>query len=230
MLKIALVYTGTTPELIQLVEKEVKQAIPIACQISSYKDPTIIAEARDHGFVTSQAGTRLIGLFVQAIQDGAEAILNVCSSVGETVDSVQPLARYLGVPIVRIDEEMCRSAVLKANRIGVIATLATTMAPTKQTLQRVGREVGNYPVLVDGLIDGAFDLDEEAFKQAILAQVEAIKDQVELVVFCQGSMAYCEGYIQETTGIEVLSSPRYGAQALKDTLEHFGKLEEKDVN
>lgn len=226
MLKIAFVYTGTTPELIRLVETEVKQAIKTDYEVVSYKDPTIISETREHGFVTTAAGTRLMGLFLEAIQSGADIILNACSSVGELVDTVQPLVSYLGVPIVRIDEEMCRSAVLKGQKIGVIGTLATTMEPTKQTLLRVGREVGKHPVLVDGLIEGAFDLGEEGLKQAILKKAMTLKDEVDCFVFCQGSMAYCETYVQENTDVEVLSSPKYGAQALKETLQYLGKLEE----
>lgn len=226
MLKIAIVYTGTTPELIRLVEAEVQQAIQADYQIVSYKDPSIINEAREYGFVTTAAGTRLVGLFLKAIKDGANIILNACSSVGELVDAVQPLARYLGIPIVRIDEEMCRSAVLKGHKIGVIGTLTTTMEPTKQTLLRVGREVGKHPVLVDGLIEGAFDLDEEGLKQAILKKTIALKEEVDCFVFCQGSMAYCETYVKENTGVAVLTSPKYGAQALRETLQHLGKLEE----
>ena len=230
MLKIAIVYTGITKELVRLVETEVKVAISEECQIVSYSDPTIIAEAREHGFVTTQAGARLVALFIQAIQEDADIILNACSSVGELVDSVQPLARYLGVPIVRVDEEMCRVAAVKADRIGVIGTLATTMEPTKQTILRVGREVGAHPKLIDGLIDGAFDLDEEGLKQAILEKALTIKNEVDCIVFCQGSMAYCADYVQESTGIEVLASPKDGALALKEKLQHFGKLEEKHVN
>lgn len=224
MLKIAVVYTGTTPQLIELVEKEINNVINCKYEILSYKDPSIIGEARENGYVTSNAASRLIRLFTDAVTDGADIILNACSSVGEVVDNFQPLANYLGVPVVRIDEKMCREAVIKNKRIGVIATLATTMEPTKQTLKRVGREVGTNPILVDGLIDGAFDLDEDEFKQVILEKVLSIKEQVDVVVFCQGSMAYCEEYIQQNAKVNVLSSPKYGAIALKEKLEIIGKL------
>ena len=58
-------------------------------------------------------------------------MLNLCSSVGEVADSAQDVAKYIGVPIVRVDEEMCREAVRKGQRIGVMATLPTTLEPTK---------------------------------------------------------------------------------------------------
>ncbi|KAF1299641.1 Asp/Glu/hydantoin racemase [Enterococcus sp. JM4C] len=224
-MKIGLVYTGVTPQLIDIVESELDKELGDKVKYISYKDPTIIAEARENGYVTKAAATRLFSLYLKAIEEGVDAILNICSSVGEAVDSVQDMSKYLGVPIVRIDEEMCRDAARKSNRIGVIATLATTMEPTKQTILRTAREIGQHPQLVDGLIEGAFDLDEEEFKQVMLSKAEELKNQVDLFVFCQGSMAYCDSYIQEKTGIETLSSPKYGARALKQALINTGKLE-----
>lgn len=226
MIRLGLVYTGVTPQLIQLVEKEIHRVIGEDIEILNYKDPSIIAEARANGYVTSAAAIRLYKLFLDAAADNVDAILNICSSVGETADSAQNMAKYIGIPIVRIDEEMCKVAVRKSARIGVIATLATTMEPTKNTLMRVAREIDRHPFLVDGLIENGFDLNESEFKEAMLAKANEIKDSVDIIVLCQGSMAYCEKYIQENTGVETLSSPRFGASALKVALQNLGKLED----
>lgn len=225
MIKIGLVYTSTTPELIELVEKEVKDQIGSDVEMLSYQDPTILAEARENGYVTTQAAARLFSMFMKAAQDGAEAILNICSSVGEAADSMQDAAKYIGVPIVRIDEEMCYDAIRKGQRIGVLATLPTTMEPTKNTLLRVGRELGRHPILVENLIDGAFGADQEQFKKMILAKAKEIQAEVDVLVFCQGSMAYCEQYVEQELGITTLSSPRYGAKALREALINLGKIE-----
>ena len=88
-MKVALVYTSTTPELIELVEKEVKALLPADTEIQSYQDPSILAEVRDNGYVTAAPAARLIGMYMQAITDGADAILNLCSSVGEVADAAQ---------------------------------------------------------------------------------------------------------------------------------------------
>ena len=68
-------------------------------------------------------------MFMKAAENNCEAVLNACSSVGEVADCVQSAAAYLGMPIVRIDEEMCRDAARKGSRIGVMATLPTTLIP-----------------------------------------------------------------------------------------------------
>lgn len=223
-MKIGLVYTSTTPELIELVEKEVRSQLGDV-ELLSYQDASILTETRDAGAVTAFAGARLVALYLQAVQDKVDAILNICSSVGEVADASQDIARYLGVPIVRIDEEMCRDAVRLAAkqdlRIGVLATLPTTLNPTKNTIYRVAREMGKSVTLVDGLID-AFGANQATFRDLILKKADEIASQVDVILFCQGSMAYCEELVRENCKKEVLSSPRYGAVALKNALINKG--------
>ena len=223
-MKVALVYTSTTPELIELVEKEVGEVLPKETEVISYQDPSILAEVRDAGYVTAPPAARLVGMYMEAVCAGADAILNLCSSVGEVADAAQDIARYTGIPIVRVDEEMCREAVRQGKRIGVMATLPTTLNPTKNTILRVAREMNKHVELVDALVDGAFGLDQEQFKALMSEYAEKIADQVDVILFAQGSMAYCEEYIHEKYGKTVLSSPRFGAAALKEALVKKGLL------
>lgn len=223
-MKAALIYTSTTPELIQLVEQEVKKNIGEEAQLLSYENPQILAKVREAGYVTTQAAALLADMFMEAAKDGADAILNICSSVGEVADAMADMGRYMGVPIVRIDEEMCRDAVRKGSRIGVMATLPTTLEPTKNTIKRVAREMNREVQLVDCLVDGAFGLDQEQFKELMISYAGKMADQVDVILFCQGSMAYCEKLMEDTYKKPVVSSPRYGAIELKKALEMKGLL------
>lgn len=223
-MKIGLVYTGVTEELIDLVESEVKKQVGTECELMSYKDPSIIKEVVDHNYVTSAPAARLVSMYMQSVQDGADAILNICSSVGEVADASQDLAKYIGVPIVRIDEEMCREAVRQGKRIGVMATLQSTLVPTKNTVYRVAREMNKQVELVDVLVKGGFGLDQEQFKQLMTKYAHDIADKVDVILFAQGSMAYCEQYIADQCKKTVLSSPRFGAAALKEALVKKGLL------
>lgn len=223
-MKAALVYTSTTPELIELVEREVKKNLGADAQILSYQNPDVLSLTREAGYVTTKAAALLIDMFMQAAKDGTDAILNICSSVGETADAAQDIARYIGVPIVRIDEEMCKDAVRRGKRIGVMATLPTTLEPTKNTLKRVAREMNKEIELIDCLVDGAFGLDQEQFKELMLKYAETIADRTDVILLCQGSMAYCEELISDTVKKVVVSSPRYGAIELKKALEAKGLL------
>lgn len=223
-MKIALVYTSTTSELIELVEQEVGKALPKDTEIISYQDPSILAEIRENGYVTAPPAARLVGMYMQAVSDGADAILNLCSSVGEVADAAQGIAKYTGIPIVRVDEEMCREAVRRGDRIAVMATLPTTLEPTKNTILRVAREMNKHVELIDSLVDGAFGLDQEAFKALMIKYAEKIADKADVILFAQGSMAYCEEIIHDRYGKMVVSSPRFGAAALRDALAVKGLL------
>ena len=223
-MKVALVYTSTTPELIELVEKEVGKVLPGGTEILSYQDPSILADVRAAGYVTPAPAARLIGMYMEAISAGADAVLNICSSVGEVADSVQDVAKYTGIPIVRIDEEMCRDAVRNGNKIVVMATLPTTLEPTKNTIKRVAREMTKHVELIDCLVDGAFGLDQEQFKTLMTEYAGKVADKADVILFAQGSMAYCEDIIREKYGKMVASSPRYGAPALRDALIAKGMI------
>lgn len=218
-MKVALVYTSTTPELTALVEQEVRKNIGEEATLISMENPDILAQVREAGYVTSRAAAGLINVYMDAVAQGADVIFNICSSVGEVADCMQTAAAYIGVPIVRIDEEMCREAVRRGKRIAVLATLSTTLEPTKNTVKRVAREMGCQVELVDGLIDGAFGLNQEEFRKLLIQKAQEIKDSADVILLAQGSMAYVEEDIYREVGVLTLSSPRFGAVELKKVLE-----------
>ena len=43
---------------------------------------------RDAGHVTPRAAAELISMYMDAVKQGADVILNICSSVGEVADGV----------------------------------------------------------------------------------------------------------------------------------------------
>lgn len=223
-MKVGLIYTSTTPELIALVEQEVTKQLGTEVEMVSFQDPSILADVREAGYVTAAPAARLIGMYMEAVERGVSAMLNLCSSVGEVADCAQDAARYLGVPIVRVDEEMCREAVRQGKRIAVMATLPTTLEPTKNTVLRVAREMGRQVELVDVLVDGGFGLDPEQFKALMAEYAGKIADEADVILFAQGSMAYCESYIADMYQKVVLSSPRFGAEALKAALVSKGAM------
>lgn len=221
-MKAALVYTSTTPELIELVEREVKKNIGQEAELLSLQNPDILARVREAGYVTPKAAADLIAMYMEAVRQGADAILNICSSVGEVADCMQEAADYIGVPVVRIDEEMCREAVRQGSRIAVLATLPTTLEPTRNTVLRVARQMGRRVEMVDGLIDGAFGLDQDQFRRLLLAKAAEVKEQADVILLAQGSMAYVEEDITREIGVPTLSSPRFGAAELKKALAKKG--------
>ncbi|MBN2221114.1 MAG: Asp/Glu/hydantoin racemase [Vallitaleaceae bacterium] len=218
-MKLGLVYTSTTPELIAVVEEEVRKVLGESIVFQSYEDPSILREAIEAGKVTTSGAAKLMDLYMAAVKDGADVVYNLCSSVGEVADEAKSFMASLGIPLVRVDEWMCEKAVLEGNRIGVMATLPTTLNPTKNTLKRFAQMHQKEIVLVDGLLEGAFGLNQEKFKEKMLHKANELKDRVDILLFAQGSMAYCNSYIEENTGIKVFSSPSYGALAVAEAVK-----------
>ena len=125
---------------------------------------------------------------------------------------------------VRVAEGWWRGAVRRGKAIASMATRLTQVAATEITLHRVAREMGREIVVVDVLVEGAFGWDQEAVRERMMEYAQKVYRDVDVILFAQGSMAYCEQYIADKTGKPVLSSPRFGAKALRDALVAKGVL------
>jgi len=223
-IKVALIYTGTSPQLIEFTEREIREHLGADVELMIYKVPSVLEEVRKTGYVTAAPAAKMIRTYMEAVEAGADAVLSICSTMGDVAYSVQDVAKYLGVPIIIINEEMCREAVRKGNKIAVMATLPTSIAPTKNIIARVSREMGKHVEVTEVLVDGAYGLAPEQFKTRMTEEAAKIADQVDVIVFSQGSMAYCEKLIADRFHKTVLSNPHYGAKALKAALVEKGMI------
>lgn len=218
-MKVGIIYTSTTPESVKSINTEVRKQLGDKVEILNYQDSSILEEVCERGHVTVSAAARLVSLFMQAINDGADAMLSCCSSVGEVVDTLQDFMYYTGIPIIKIDEEMCWEAVRLGNRIGILATLPTTMEPTKNALLHAACDMNCQVMLVEGYMEGAFGVDRDTFQKRICDKAAEIIDQVDVLLLAQASMAYMEEILAERFKKPVLSSSRFGAASLAKALE-----------
>ena len=88
-----------------------------------------------------------------AEEAGAECILSACSSVG---DIAERAAGTVSVPVVRIDDAMADLAVSRGRRIGVAATLETTMRPTLNLLHRKAADQRDSIQLIPLVVSEAY--------------------------------------------------------------------------
>jgi aspartate/glutamate racemase len=223
-MKIAVVYTGVTPELKQMVEEALERALAgREMEILSFKDPSIIEEANKAGRVTHGCARRLLDLYEQAAGAGANILLNACSSVGDVAKAAQPLFKMTGVRIVRIDEAMAMEAARSCRRIGIVATLRSTLEPTKRLVMECALRQGVSLELVEALADGAFGLDRGQFMDALIATGRQVAGSVDALLFAQGSMAYAARAVSEALSLPVLSSIGYGAAEVRAAAEAIEK-------
>lgn len=223
-MKIAIVYTSTSSDMIKLVENELRNVTNgEKIDILTYTDPTIIAETILNGKTTKNSAKRLIKIYMDAVNSGAEIIYNICSSVGDVADAAKNLFNIIGVPIVRIDEEMAKYAIKNGKRIGVLATLSTTLNPTKNLINRCAKEMDTEIVLVDGLADGAFGKSGEELENVLIDTACGISKDVDIILLAQASMASCQEKIARITGKPVVSSPQFGAIGVANVINSMNK-------
>ena len=180
-------------------------------------DEGLLAEAIDAGEVPEATARRLEGHVRAALDDGADLVLVTCSSMGPVVDALQGR----GVAVVRVDEAMVDDALEVGTRIGVIATLATTLRPTADLVRGRARVVGRDPAsvrIVTHLCEGAFAAlkagDVEAHDAAVRDGLRALLPAVDAIVLAQASMARVAAQLDpaETADTPILASPRLGIE------------------
>ncbi len=183
-------------------------------------DDSLIQDVIKAGEVPEPVRKRLLSYYNAAIDAGADVIFNTCSSVGDVAIEGR---EKVSVPLVKIDDAMAEKAVRTYNRIGVLATLPTTLDPTARLVKNFSVEL-NKPVEIEkGLAEGAFqklmDGDVDSHNKKILETALALADKVDAFVLAQGSMAKMQDEIIKQTGKDVLSSPLLGTLQVKSVLE-----------
>src|SRR5688572_21301647 len=102
-------------------------------------DDSLIKDCIARGTLTPLTARRVLKHLESAEQAGADMILVTCSSIGPAVDAA---AMMIGVPVLRVDQPMADRAVATGRRIGVVATLPTTLEPTAELIRRRAKNAG----------------------------------------------------------------------------------------
>lgn len=183
-------------------------------------DDSLLADVRTAGRLTPAVTRRLVAYGMLAADSGTDAILNCCSSVGEAADV---LAQMVEIPVLRIDEGMARAAVASGSRVGIVATLASTLEPTDRLIERkameAGRQVSTRRYLVEGAFDALMSGDAARHDEMVLAAIAQAAETNDVVALAQGSMARLQARLPEDMGVPVLASPRLGVASLRTVLE-----------
>ena len=222
MIRIVAVHTAMA--LVEPLNKLFKELLP-EVKLNHIADDSLIQEVIANNAVTPAVKRRLLAYYNAAADAGADVVFNCCSSVGgvaEMGDEVAP------VKVFRIDGPMAEKAVREGKKIGVIATLPTTLETTVKLLLDKAEEAGREIEVVKGLAEGAFAAgqsgDKATHDRLIEEVAKTIADKVDVIVLAQGSMAAMEQKLIEMTGKTVLSSPLLGVLGVKEYLKAKGLI------
>lgn len=208
MPSLALIHT--VPGLVATFKPLVERELP---QWSSFNivDESLLRNTIRDAALSKKTMQRLSQYVFSAIDAGADAVVVTCSTLGEAVDAVLPLS---SVPVFRIDRGMALRAVERAARVGVLATLPTTLGPTSRLLAEAARAANRDCAIVDTLCAGAFDRlmagDRDGHDALVIAGFRELAASVDLVVLAQASMADALRSVAGTGSVPVLSSPELG--------------------
>jgi len=152
-------------------------------------DDSLIKNVIANGELNATTARRVIDYVGSAETAGADYILVTCSSIGAAVEAA---ANVTNVPVLRVDEPMADIAIQTGKRIGVIATLPTTLGPTSDLVKRraalVGKEIELTPKLCEGAFEALMSGNAALHDEMVAKALKELSQTVDVILLAQASM------------------------------------------
>lgn len=183
-------------------------------------DESLIKNTIAANQVTPQTSRRLVEYLKSAEEAGADAILVTCSSIGPVVEAAQ---QFINIPVLRVDVPLADLAVATGTRIGVVATIPTTLDPTVALIKRQAALQGKEIEVISTLCEGAFQAvaagDTATHDRLVTVGIRELMPQADVIVLAQASMARAANAIPENErSVPILSSPQLAVNATQDVI------------
>ncbi|KTE43622.1 MULTISPECIES: aspartate/glutamate racemase family protein [unclassified Sphingopyxis] len=194
-------------------------------RILHFVDESTIKNTIAAGKLEKPTMRRVIQMVGSTFDAGCDLALVTCSSIGPAVDMA---AELYDQPVLRVDRPMAEKAVANGTRIGVIATLSTTLKPTADLIRRVAAEQGKDVEIVEHVCAGAFDAvmagDGATHDRIVGEALTGAMQGVDVIVLAQASMARVVASLPEgAVAAPVLASPELGMARATELLADLAK-------
>lgn len=215
---LGLIHTSAT--LVPMFGLLCKDKLP-GVNVFNIVDDSIVKGIMADGRLTPTIARRVAGYLESAELAGADYIMVTCSSIGPAVEAA---AKLIGVPVLRVDQPMADKAVAGGKRIGVIATLRTTLEPTADLISRRAAVAGKQIELTSQLCDGAFEAlmngDSATHDAKVSSTLKELSKQVDVIVLAQASMARVVDTLKaEDKRVPIMASPAIALEYLAGVLK-----------
>ncbi len=184
---LGLIHTSAT--LIPVFQQLCKEHLPGVATFNIVDD-SLVRNIRERGSLTPEISKRVADYVASAEDSGADYIMVTCSSIGAAVEAA---AQHAKVPVLRVDQPMADLAVQTGKRIGVIATLQTTLGPTGDLVQRraalAGKDIELTSVVVDGAFEALMAGDAAKHDTLVANALRELSKNVDVILLAQASMA-----------------------------------------
>ena len=214
---LGIIHTSAT--LVPVFQQLCNDYLP-GVQTFNIVDDSLIKKVIKAGELTPDNARRVVNYVGSAEAGGADYILVTCSSIGAAVEASAALTK---VPVLRVDQPMADQAVQTGRRIGVIATLPTTLGPTSDLVQRraalAGKDIELTSVLCEGAFDALMSGDAARHDAMVAAALKDLVTRVDVVLLAQASMARVVDTLNEADRkVPILASPTIAVQHLAKEL------------
>ncbi len=218
-IKLGLIHTSATlvPIFQELVNTYLKDR---DIEVFNIVDDSLIKNTIRENELTPNTARRVVEYIGSAEKAGADFILVTCSSIGPAVDASELLT---SVPVMRVDQPMADKAVSIGKKIGIIATLETTLQPTSDLVSRRANAIDKNVELVSVCCEGAFEAlmsgDAEVHDRIVANSLRSLSQQVDVILLAQASMARVVNQLGESDKIvPILVSPQLAMEYLAEIL------------
>ncbi len=151
-------------------------------------------------------------------ESGVELILLACSTFNYAAELARPM---IDIPILQIDRPMMELAVMQGKRVGLLATLGSTV-PSSERLLRIVAAEKNRPVEITTVLrPEAFEAvargDAETHNRMLLEEIDKLSGKVDSIVMAQLSMSALEPQLGKTA-VPVYNSGTTGFGYIREKL------------
>jgi Asp/Glu/hydantoin racemase len=214
---LGLIHTSAT--LVPVFQQLCNQYLPNV-KVFNIVDDSLIKNTIACGELTPATARRVVNYVGSAQEAGADFILVTCSSIGPAVEAS---AELTGVPVLRVDQPMADKAVQTGKRIGVVATLSTTLEPTSDLVKRraatAGKEIELQSVLCEGAFEALMSGDAATHDEKVGKALKELSAKVDVIVLAQASMARVADNMPESEKkVPILASPGIAIQHIAAVL------------
>lgn len=212
---LGLVHTSAT--LVPVFQQLCSDYLP-GVNVFNIVDDSLIKDVIKRNELTKLTAKRVVDHVASAEAAGADFILVTCSSIGAAIETAAGLT---GVPVLRVDQPMADLAVKTGKKIGVIATLPTTLGPTSDLVKRRAAVAGKEIELTSRLCEGAFEAlmggQPEKHDEMVAKALVELSAEVDVIVLAQASMSrVVDGLPDAEKRIPILASPTLAIQHIAD--------------
>ncbi len=213
-------FIHTSPSMIPAFKSLATELLP-GENIFNMVDESLLCDIIRDGCCPPKTARRLVNHVVEADDAGADFILVTCSSMGRAVEASRVMVK---ARVLRVDEPMADRAVATGSRIGVIATLPSTLEPTVALIRARADALKKKIDLTARVVDGAFEAvisgDGAKHDALVGTALRELSQKVDVIVLAQASMArVVDSLAPAEKPIPILSSPRLAIEHLASLLK-----------